>query len=75
MRSGAREFGIELLVLMNWYLVRERVTLFGPSARELIPAVTQDEFVASVRVHYEAAGVDRGVGSIRFPRLRRADDV
>jgi predicted nucleotidyltransferase len=39
---------------MNWYLVREQgVTLFGPPARELIPAVTQDEFVASVRAHLQ----------------------
>jgi len=39
---------------MNWYLVREQgVTLFGPPVRDLIPVVTQDEFVASVRVHLQ----------------------
>jgi predicted nucleotidyltransferase len=39
---------------MNWYLVREQgVTLLGPPAHELIPHVTPDEFLASVRAHLQ----------------------
>ncbi len=36
--------------LQNWYLVREGgVTLFGPSPKEIIPPITQEEFVRAVR--------------------------
>ena len=36
--------------LQNWYLVRESgFTLFGPTPAEVIPPITQDEFITAVR--------------------------
>jgi predicted nucleotidyltransferase len=41
--------------LINWYMVREAgVTLYGPPPRDLIPEISQSEFVEAVREQAEA---------------------
>jgi hypothetical protein len=36
--------------LQNWYIIRENgLVLFGPPPKEVIPPITQDEFIKAVR--------------------------
>lgn len=40
--------------LLNWYFVREKgVVLWGPDPKEIIPVITKDEYLVSVRDHME----------------------
>jgi hypothetical protein len=42
--------------LMNWYLIRTSgIALYGPPAAEVIPSITQEEYLQAVREHLSSA--------------------
>ncbi len=51
--------------LLNWYLARRGVALFGPPPQEVIPEISQQEFVAGVLEH--AAAWKAWVADMRHP--------
>jgi len=53
--------------LMNWYHVRESgVPLFGVLPKEIVPPITYDEFIQSVRDY--GVALSRSVQDVKAPR-------